>query len=317
MLTLKRKSAKQGSAEETVNATPAWNGNTYRYDNLDKYDADGYAYTYTVTETVSRTLAASLPNGDTYTSVADSTGRNFTNTLTGKTEITGTKTWDDGDLTISHTNSTEGVLTLKRKSAKTGSTEETVNATPTWSGARYRFRNLDKYDAEGYLYTYTVTEAPVASYETTYSGYDITNKRVIDGIIEIGKVTTVNGVERPLAGAHFKLTDVAGNAVRNKLGQTVEPWVSTEELHRIESLADGTYYLYETQAPKGFMLLAEPVRITVSGGKADPEVLKVENMKKETLRTGGSGRTLIYIGGGVLLVLLLALAVYRSKRNKK
>ena len=317
VLTLKRKSAKQGSAEETVNATPAWNGNTYRYDNLDKYDADGYAYTYTVTETVSRTLAASLPNGDTYTSAADSTGRNFTNTLTGKTEITGTKTWDDGDLTISHTNSTEVVLTLKRKSAKTGSAEETVNATPTWNGARYRFRNLDKYDAEGYLYTYTVTEAPVASYETTYSGYDITNKRVIDGIIEIGKVTTVNGVERPLAGAHFKLTDAAGNAVRNKLGQTVEPWVSTEELHRIESLADGTYYLYETQAPKGFMLLAEPVRITVSGGKADPEVLKVENMKKETLRTGGSGRTLIYIGGGVLLVLLLVLAVYRSKRNKK
>ena len=167
-LTLKRTSAKDGSAAETVTATPAWTENTYTFSDLDKYDAEGYEYTYTVEE-------APISG---YTTTVSSDGLNFTNTITQiKINIEGTKTWVDGGK--EHNNATEITLTLKRTSAKTGSTAETVEATPAWDGNTYTFSDLEKYDAERYEYTYTVEEDEIFGYETTYDGYDITNTLII------------------------------------------------------------------------------------------------------------------------------------------
>ncbi|MBQ6289683.1 MAG: Cna B-type domain-containing protein, partial [Clostridia bacterium] len=168
-LTLKRKSAKEGASEETLTTLPegatfGWTGNTYKYQHLPLYDDDGYAYTYSVTETAITG----------YTTTQN--GNNFTNTITGETELTGTKTWKDGGKT--HNNANEITLTLKRKSAKNGSTEETVtNATPVWNGNTYKYDKLPKYDAEGYEYTYSVTETAIAGYTTTQNGNNFINTK--------------------------------------------------------------------------------------------------------------------------------------------
>ena len=45
-LILTRISAKEGSEPETVSAIPTWDGNTYTFSRLAKYDEEGYAYTY-------------------------------------------------------------------------------------------------------------------------------------------------------------------------------------------------------------------------------------------------------------------------------
>ena len=163
-LVLTRKSEKIESAEETVVATPTWNENTYTFSKLPKYDAEGYLYTYKVTENV--------VSG--YTTEQD--GKDIINIMSNineTTSVTGTKTWVDGGKT--HNNTTEIKLVLTRTSAKAGSVEEKVVVTPTWNENTYIFNNLPKYDAEGYLYTYKVSETQIKGYDTTISGNNFTN----------------------------------------------------------------------------------------------------------------------------------------------
>ena len=183
-LVLTRTSTKTGSVEETIVATPTWDGNTYTFSNLAKYDTEGYLYEYKVSENVI----------DGYTTNVD--GRNFINTMSNindKINVTGTKTWVDGGKT--HINSEEIALTLTRISAKAGSVEETVEATPTWNGNTYTFNGLSKYDTEGYLYTYKVSEAQIRGYDTTTSGNNFTNtmSEINDKIEISGTKTWVDG----------------------------------------------------------------------------------------------------------------------------
>ncbi|MDO4803268.1 MAG: SpaA isopeptide-forming pilin-related protein [Lachnospiraceae bacterium] len=114
-LTLTRKSAKEGSVQETVKASdgqsnlqPAWDGNNYKYSNLPKYDDAGYAYTYEVAEasfTVGGVTYTAVKKADgTYTVTTDSSsasayttvqnGNNFTNEE--QTNFDFTKVWTTG-----------------------------------------------------------------------------------------------------------------------------------------------------------------------------------------------------------------------------
>ncbi|MCR4722743.1 MAG: Cna B-type domain-containing protein [Eubacteriales bacterium] len=166
-LTLTRISAKEGAAEETVEATPTWDGGTYTFSGMDQYDEEGYEYTYSVSEDeiTGYTTAQS--------------GKNFTNTITGTVDITGTKTWVDGGK--EHDNASEITLTLTRKSAKEGAAEETVaDATPTWDGNTYTFSGMDQYDAEGYEYTYSVSEEEVDGYKTVQDDFNFINTLMVD-----------------------------------------------------------------------------------------------------------------------------------------
>ena len=163
-LVLTRTSTKPGSVEETVVAIPTWDGNTYTFNDLAKYDTEGYLYEYKVVENAI----------DGYTTVQD--GRNFINTISDineKINVIGTKTWIDGGR--EHDNTTEITLVLTRTSTKPGNAEEIVEVTPTWNGSTYTFSNLAKYDSEGYLYTYKVAENPIDGYTTKVNGYNFTN----------------------------------------------------------------------------------------------------------------------------------------------
>ena len=163
-LVLTRKSEKIESAEETVVATPTWNENTYTFSKLPKYDAEGYLYTYKVTENV--------VSG--YTTEQD--GKDIINIMSNineTTSVTGTKTWIDGGKP--HDNAEEIILVLTRKSVKTGSVEEKVEVEPTWNENTYIFNNLPKYDSEGYMYNYEVSETPIPGYDTTKSGNNFIN----------------------------------------------------------------------------------------------------------------------------------------------
>ncbi|MGN8705652.1 Cna B-type domain-containing protein [Bacillota bacterium HCP3S3_E9] len=171
-ITLSRKSKKEGAKEEIVaDATPSWTGDTYKFENLPKYDSEGYEYEYTVSET-------KLPEG--YTSSQE--GNKFTNTKTGKTEVVGTKTWVDGGK--SHTNAREVKLTLTRTSKNV---TETVAATPEWDGNTYKYQNLDQYDSKGAAYTYHVSEEKIPGYTTSQEGNNFTNTRTGKTTILVSK----------------------------------------------------------------------------------------------------------------------------------
>lgn len=87
-------------------------------------------------------------------------------------------------------------------------------------------------------------------------------------------------------------------------------------------LADGTYYLVETEAPAGYNPLTGPVEVTVEGSSADTAKLsvtaKVANKTGTTLpSTGGMGTTVFYVLGSVLVLGAVVLLVTKKRMSTK
>ena len=97
-----------------------------------------------------------------------------TSTITNekvKTSVSGEKTWVDN-------NDQDGVrpdeITVNLLADGKKVDSKTVTAKDGW---KYKFNNLDKFKA-GQEIKYTVDEAAVDGYKTTYDGFNITNKRI-------------------------------------------------------------------------------------------------------------------------------------------
>ena len=249
ILVLTRKSEKVESVEETVEAKVVWNGNTYTFSDLDKYDAEGYLYIYKVTEN----------KVNDYTTEQDE--NNFTNTMSeinDKIEISGTKTWVDGGKL--HDNAKEIILVLTRASAKSGSVEEKVEATPTWNGNTYTFSNLSKYDAKGYLYTYKVSETEIKGYDTTTSGNNFTNT-----MSNISETINVTGTKTWVDGG--KLHDNAKEIILALTRTSTKPG-SVEETVVATPTWDGNTYTFSNLAKydtEGYLYTYKVVEDAIDG----------------------------------------------------
>lgn len=89
----------------------------------------------------------------------------------------------------------------------------------------------------------------------------------------------------------------------------------------IEGIKEGTYYLKETKAPKGYNLLKDAIAITIdTNGKItinEGEVTQVDvqnNAGSLLPSTGGMGTTIFYIAGA-LLVLISGVVLIAKKRT--
>ncbi|MED0971845.1 Cna B-type domain-containing protein, partial [Bacillus paramycoides] len=145
-----------GNVIETQDVTAA-NGWKYTFTNLESYDPNGVAYTYTVKE---QPIAG-------YKSEVN--GYDITNTKVGKTTVEGTKTWKDNA-------SLDRPSSIKVDLLQNGNVIETQDVTAA-NGWKYTFADLAQYDANGVAYTYTVKEQPVAGYKSEVNGYNITNTK--------------------------------------------------------------------------------------------------------------------------------------------
>lgn len=173
----------------------------------------------------------------------------------------------------------------------------------------------------------------------------------------------MNGtVEKALDGAKFILYRKASTnseseneyAVMDANGK-IQSWISGEEHATVltspadgkltmSGLANGTYYLKETEAPQGYNPLENDIEIkitaeswTTSGTPsakieyktstaegatfveaADGTTVKVENKTGTTLpSTGGIGTTLFYVIGGGLMVAAIVLLVTKKRMENK
>ena len=93
-----------------------------------------------------------------------------------KTSVSGQKTWNDND---NHDGKRPSKITvdLLANGVKVASKKVKPDAAGTWA---YHFDNLDVVDDAGNVIAYTVSEEPVAGYETTVEGTNITNNRIPD-----------------------------------------------------------------------------------------------------------------------------------------
>ena len=153
--------------------------------------------------------------------------------------------------------------------------------------------------------------------------------------------------EKRLAGATFQLSRDAAGAQVVKLVKvndttyrlalptdTAVDTITTGETGElvINGLADGTYYLTETKAPRGYNLLREPVNVTIGHNKnangkltetsfvADQTqtdtsgVVKVENNAGAELpSTGGIGTTVFYVLGSAMALGAVILLVTKKR----
>ncbi|MEG1931628.1 MAG: Cna B-type domain-containing protein, partial [Pygmaiobacter sp.] len=157
-----------------------------------------------------------------------------------KIDVSGTKTWAD-DKNEFHTRPESITLVLKQNgtalSVQPSWTKDNENN--TWS---YTFAGLDKQDATGKDYRYTVEESPVSGYQATVKGMDITNTLETAAIHfakrnDSGEV--MQGVSFTLSGNGTTRTEVS-----NDKGNV-----------SFTGIPAGTYTLTET-TPTGFVTKA-------------------------------------------------------------
>lgn len=150
---------------------------------------------------------------------------------------------------------------------------------------------------------------------------------------------TEEGGQQTLNGATFELYSDAAMTEENKVG---EGTTANGGILNFELLDEGTYYLKETQAPAGYTLMANPIKVTItatSGGaftltvndtsvtatsgqyisRIDAAngtaVIAVENHKGFTLpTTGGMGIALFVIIG---IAGIAAVSIVITKKTKK
>ena len=151
----------------------------------------------------------------------------------------------------------------------------------------------------------TATEKPLAGAEFTLTRNDETEP------IKLVKVSAAAGASDDVYSVAMN-SDTGGTVISN--GKVTTP--SSGKL-RIQGLAEGTYYLTETQQPAGYNILKEAIKIEIdkdgnikyaskseklnsmpSGGN-----VKVLNNTGSLLpSTGGMGTTLFYIFGAILVI---------------
>lgn len=164
--------------------------------------------------------------------------------------------------------------------------------------------------------------------------------------------------ETPLAGAKFKLStnrranlnndddfikfvydtndatnpdkNVYRKALDSEIATTIEVATNDKGYATFQGLVDGIYFLYETEAPKGYNKLKNPVQINIEssglvsfiipGGSLQYvrpyQAVKIENKTGTVLpSTGGIGTTMMYIVGAMLLIGSGVLLI--TKKNMK
>ena len=166
--------------------------------------------------------------------------------------------------------------------------------------------------------------------ENSETTYDTTTTKTYS--IPVFKYTMKNSTETALAGATFTLSKKLDgtepinlvktseeNAPENiycvakngETGTVTEVTTPASGKLKIEGLDAGTYYLTETEQPAGYNKLKDPVKVVIKedgtitvGEDTTPvtEVKVLNNTGSLLPSTGGSGTTLIYILGAILVL---------------
>ena len=175
-----------GAQKETVTLTAADNW-THTFSNLPKFDAtDGHEIVYTVDE-------VDVPNYTKGISGTAATGFTVTNTITGKVSVPVTKVWVGPQ-------ASSAKVTLFADGVEKDSV--TLNAANGWA---HTFTNLDKYN-NGTEIVYTVTEDPIANYDSVVTGDAATGFKVTNTNTEKTSVNvTKTWVGTPAASVTIKL----------------------------------------------------------------------------------------------------------------
>ena len=147
---------------------------------------------------------------------------------------------------------------------------------------------------------------------------EVTNVEMTNKLnkVVISKINAFTKKELP--GATLEIQNEKGEIVKYCLEQEKNPeckWVSTEEPFVIEGLPNGTYYLVETIAPKGFVLNKEKVKFTVDG-KTAISYVQMENELEVEVPDTLSSRSVLLVAISMFDIALGIGIISYVKKNK-
>lgn len=164
--------------------------------------------------------------------------------------------------------------------------------------------------------------------------------------IPVFKYAKKDSAEKGLAGAKFTLysdkecnnpislvkeadKNVYHRATTNEsnnpaITEITEITTDNTGIFKITGLDADTYYLTETEAPKGYNKLAAPIKVEIDNdgnvkfNDANVDRVEVENKTGTLLpSTGGMGTTIIYMAGAILVIASVIVLVSKKKSKAK
>lgn len=245
-------------------------------------DADGHTIAYTIVEVE----VTGLTGGDFFTQTDDG-NNNFTNTLTGTTEVTVTKVWMDDDnaeglrptsitfkLMNGETVEDTVTLTATHHDAEVGPEgEELAPAYDEWTAENltHTFTDLPKYDANGALIKYAVVEETVDKYGNPKYEQEGNNWTVTNTLEPSETSITVTKVWVDTETSHEEVViKILANGADSGFSATLNEgnsWSTVVEgLPMRENGKLITYTLDETDVPAGYtpdVVINGPYNFTV------------------------------------------------------
>lgn len=291
------------------------------------FDKVDNKFTVEIGDVVSYTITGKVPNTTEFMTyeytITDkmSEGLTFNNDVVVKVDETElakdkydyTKSTDDKGFTLTiHVKDMQNQVGKEIKVTYTATVNENAPAKISNNEAKLIYSN----DPTDSTKTMTITDK-----ETVYSAKIVINK------YETGDET------KKLANAKFVLEDKGTNKyyLYNEKTNKID-WIADRTKASkfettingeasINGLKNGTYNLYEIEAPEGYNMLTEPIEVVINGNDQDVSTLskkvEVANNKGSMLpSTGGIGTTIFYVLGGILVLGAAVVLVVRRRTEK-
>lgn len=238
---------------QEINAEMDWG---YSFTSLDEFNDQGEAYSYTVTE-------HGVPGYE-----SEVNGYELINTRTDETSVRVTKAWLDDD-------SEDRPTTIIVDLLQNGIVYETIGVTAEkdWE---YKFDNLDAYDENGQSIMYTVEEHEIDGYTSSVNGYDITNVRSGETVVEVTKTWLDDESEDRPDMIEVNLLQ-NGEIVEIKEVTAEDGWVYTfDELPKYDEQGVIYSYTIEEEPVSGYETSIDGFDITnLRVGTVDVDVTKI------------------------------------------
>ncbi|MBO4218880.1 MAG: hypothetical protein J5887_05240 [Erysipelotrichaceae bacterium] len=121
----------------------------------------------------------------------------------------------------------------------------------------------------------------------------------------VGIMKIDSSARTPLPGAHLQLWDEEGTMV--------DEWISSVEPHLIWLSVGRTYVIRETESPEGY-LLADDQPFTVGSYQGSSQIIEMENVMKEAVKTADPGGMPLYLI--MMLASVNGMSFYVMNRRK-